>query len=923
MAPKPPSSLSGEANAPIRRSSGSSYDTNSVTKTNSTSGGTSSKGSSSGGKRGILRSRRGSQADSSDVDARESSAGKSTASTTVDEEGQKKRDRKVCMIRGAMISTLLVATVVVAALTYVYVHNDEESNFHDQYRDSVSKVAEAFQHGIEIKHDSASTFSAMYTSRYGNAAQDLSVWPNATMPDFQQQAEGQLKLAESRALSFNPIITQDVNRLEWEAHATESAYILESEALVNPPPGSTWPDNRTVAFGIYSRDSEGNIVYDPGYAPTSRYPDVMVPVWQIAPIDTNVKAVMFNLHSESNRERALDDMLFYRVPALTAILQLVQDTDLRPSSILFYPVFDEFNSEIPNIERTVVGSVSIVFSWDTLLASILPDYIKGMICVLQSSIGQTYSYSISGDTVTLLGEGDMHDPKYHDMGSTVKANLGNTEELLGQVDNLITYKLSIYPSQEFEDLYVTNRAGIYTAGVVLIFVCTAALFLLYDYLVEDRQQKTARLARQTSTIVDSMFPAAFRERLYKSQGKVGASARSSSQNSERRPSEDTLLASNTTGGMANGKADKRRSQSPGISNGEKRRSTTMGAKMTLKQIDKFMKGIVSAPSDHQTAFTHGEDDEPIAELFLDTSIMFSDIVGKKLHCSLLTERLWHLQLWNLPLPSSFPLHSGFTKWSSERSPNEVFKLLERLFWKFDEIAERQNIFKLGTIGDCYIAVTGIPDPIDDHATVLTQFAFDCRQKVEEVCAELDAEGLDTSKLSMRFGIHSGAITAGILRGTKSRFELFGDTINTASRMESTGRAGLIQVSEETAELIRLDRKEKWLHKRDELITAKGKGKMQTYWVEPGRDGNRVSFLDAVDDSLTEAKILRMSEETSSSDKYYNQYRDSEYDEEKTEETPDNGFDVIVEVNNAEAEDEEKQTEQKPSEAFKIPTDDNV
>ncbi|EED92752.1 adenylate cyclase, partial [Thalassiosira pseudonana CCMP1335] len=289
---------------------------------------------------------------------------------------------------------------------------------------------------------------------------------------------------------------------------------------------------------------------------------------------------------------------------------------------------------------------------------------------------------------------------------------------------------------------------------------------------------------------------------------------------------------------------------------------------------------------------HGEDDEPIAELFLDTSIMFSDIVG-------------------------------FTKWSSERSPNEVFKLLERLFWKFDEIAERQNIFKLGTIGDCYIAVTGIPDPIDDHATVLTQFAFDCRQKVEEVCAELDAEGLDTSKLSMRFGIHSGAITAGILRGTKSRFELFGDTINTASRMESTGRAGLIQVSEETAELIRLDRKEKWLHKRDELITAKGKGKMQTYWVEPGRDGNRVSFLDAVDDSLTEAKILRMSEETSSSDKYYNQYRDSEYDEEKTEETPDNGFDVIVEVNNAEAEDEEKQTEQKPSEAFKIPTDDNV
>jgi len=196
--------------------------------------------------------------------------------------------------------------------------------------------------------------------------------------------------------------------------------------------------------------------------------------------------------------------------------------------------------------------------------------------------------------------------------------------------------------------------------------------------------------------------------------------------------------------------------------------------------------------------------QPIADYFSNCTVMFADI-------------------------------AGFTAWSSTREPTQVFYLLQTVYQNFDLIAKRRNVFKVETIGDSYLAVTGLPEPQANHAIIMAKFAWDCLIRIGEITEELATSlGPETSALGMRFGMHSGPVTAGVLKGDRARFQLFGDTVNTAARMESTGEKGWIQISEATAELLRSAGKTSWVAARDGTVNAKGKGLMSTYWLSLDR-----------------------------------------------------------------------------------------
>jgi len=164
---------------------------------------------------------------------------------------------------------------------------------------------------------------------------------------------------------------------------------------------------------------------------------------------------------------------------------------------------------------------------------------------------------------------------------------------------------------------------------------------------------------------------------------------------------------------------------------------------------------------------------------------------------------------------------GFTKMSRTMSASELVAVLGDLFSRFDLITEYHGLEKIKTIGDCYMLAGGVPEPFDGHAEAVVNAALD-------FCAALTEMHERTGgALQMRIGVHSGPIVAGVIGIRKFTYDLWGDTVNVASRMESTGLPGKVHVSADTAALLH----GKYTLESRGTIEVKSLGPVETFFVE--------------------------------------------------------------------------------------------
>jgi adenylate cyclase len=169
----------------------------------------------------------------------------------------------------------------------------------------------------------------------------------------------------------------------------------------------------------------------------------------------------------------------------------------------------------------------------------------------------------------------------------------------------------------------------------------------------------------------------------------------------------------------------------------------------------------------------------------------------------------------------------FTRMSERLAPAEVVGVLDRLFRHFDTLAERYDIEKIKTIGDCYMVAAGVPSPRPDHAQALACIALDMldAMRSRDVVGDLGLE--------LRVGINSGPIVAGVIGRKRFLYDLWGDAVNTASRMESHGTPSHIQITRATYELI----KDEFVCRPRGTVSVKGKGELETWYLLGRRDGD--------------------------------------------------------------------------------------
>ena len=436
----------------------------------------------------------------------------------------------------------------------------------------------------------------------------------------------------------------------------------------------------------------------------------------------------------------------------------------RPTVSLACPVFSR-------MDDSVKGMVVAVVAWEQIIGGILPRSLPDIEVIAGSECDRNHTFSLHHGSVVYKGEVDAYDP-YVRITGNASLLLSDSLEVVYKYEKECAYTVTVASAQATFQTGNSNAPLIFACCVAGVFAILVIAFIAYERWVQRKSNLIIQMVVKSNKVLSSLFPSMIRERLFKNMDK----------------SEDSEPTD------AYGKLRAKYEEEKGI-----------GKAKGTDGLNEFL----HAYEDGQLLRYDSNNEKPIADLF---PVRVNHRFRRFPHF-----RSTHRCRQNCTV--MFADLVGFTAWSSTREPSQVFFLLESVFSAFDKIAQRRRVFKVETIGDCYIAATGIPEPRKDHAVAMAKYAMECLTTMRTLCKDLEPTlGPDTADLNVRIGLHSGPVTAGILRGERTRFQLFGDTVNTASDMEQTSQRGRIHISPETADQLRVHGKEKWVVQREHSST---------------------------------------------------------------------------------------------------------
>eukprot|EP00980_Cylindrotheca_fusiformis_P003257 scaffold735_cov116-Cylindrotheca_fusiformis.AAC.27 len=649
----------------------------------------------------------------------------------------KREQKAVTNSKILVFFVLLLAVSGAAAATYLLTATEEQNDFEAAFAGLGSEVSTVARNKFDQIYDALDAFSTIISSQ---AETDPNTrWPFVLVRDYALKAEKMAVLVglTSPNFVFLPIVHEE-DRERWGSFAFESAPVYYQESLAQEGDSRTVEELMNITVPfLYEHGRDENGVVT---GPIEvQHPGPVLTFWQMHPLPGYpIQGVLPTSYDMLIFPEIASQLITTNVTVKPSTT-FVQYQDASPTA---KPGDIIVNSQImqPIVENgKVVAVIILIMPWIDYFQKLNVDGLTDTIAVIRSSCN-----------IGIAAVGKKNELSYL-INSTSATFLGQLDAHDPKYDDLVVSRVIL--DVDVDDSELPEE------------ICVPTLTLdLYPTEELEVSFQTSKPKLYTVVVVAIFFFTSLVFVLY-----------------------DYFVGRRQTKFMAR------------IKRQDQIVSNVFPAAIRDRLYDDEQKG--SKQDNLLDPLGGGAGGAPLADLFLETTVVFADI-------------------------------AGFTAWSSAREPAQVFILLETIYGAFDKHAYRHNVFKVETVGDCYVAVAGLPEPDKDHAVSVCRFARDCVKTMKDTTLKLEVSlGPDTSELELRVGVHSGQVTAGVLRGERSRFQLFGDTMNTAARMESTSARNRIQVSQSTANLLLASGLSGWVAPRKSKTFVKGKGEMQTYWLK--------------------------------------------------------------------------------------------